>query len=213
VDVWEVVRSELGVVEFVAACLYGRHVQRGSLEHLLKSAFEALDADRDGLVHIDEIRTMFRERDAPFLERLPQNHPFDLSAWCSCLQTNQDSPTRRGCGPSHQRVPSGGAENSKDSPTRLAAPVTHQRVPSGGAGGATANFNAYEAQAVPLAPQAGVFVSKLPATPTGVVSPVGAQHLLLPAMTQEIGANAAVSTNMLNFARVTTRHSINMVPR
>jgi calcium-dependent protein kinase len=75
----------INFTEFVAACLYTRHVQSGTLEELLGNAFNALDTDRDGKVCIAEIRELFRERDAPFLEHLPQDRPFDLKTWCSSL--------------------------------------------------------------------------------------------------------------------------------
>lgn len=78
--------GEINFTEFVAACLYYRHVQRGTLEDLLRGAFEALDTDRDNLVSVSEIRDLFRERDAQFLEQLPQDRPFDLRTWCSSLQ-------------------------------------------------------------------------------------------------------------------------------
>ena len=44
--------GRINYTEFVAACLYARFVQRGSLEDLLRSAFEALDSDRDGLIQV-----------------------------------------------------------------------------------------------------------------------------------------------------------------
>jgi Ca2+-binding EF-hand superfamily protein len=78
----------INFTEFVAACTYCRYVQSGSLEDLLRHAFEALDLDRDGLVSINEIRDLFRERDAPFLEHLPQDQPFDLETWCTTLQNS-----------------------------------------------------------------------------------------------------------------------------
>merc|ERR1711908_73634 len=40
----------INFTEFVAVCLYARHAFQGSLDALLRQAFEALDDDRDGLV-------------------------------------------------------------------------------------------------------------------------------------------------------------------
>jgi hypothetical protein len=76
--------GDIGFTEFVAACLYGRY--EGSLEELLRAAFDALDMDRDGFVSVAEIRSQFRERDAQILDQLPQDKPFELSTWSSCLQ-------------------------------------------------------------------------------------------------------------------------------
>jgi calcium-dependent protein kinase len=98
--------GDLSFTEFVAACLYSRHVQSGTLEDLLRSAFEALDADRDGLVSIDEVRELFRERDTPFLESLPQDEPFDLKTWCSTLQAKcATRPAKPTCAHSGQSAP------------------------------------------------------------------------------------------------------------
>jgi len=68
----------LSFTEFVAACLSTR---QSSLDELMISAFDALDDDRDGLVRVEAIRGVFRERPFPLLHRLPQDRPFDLEDW------------------------------------------------------------------------------------------------------------------------------------
>jgi len=77
----------LSFTQFVAAGLYGRFAKEGSVDDLMRIAFESLDTDRDGHVRVDEIRQLFRERDAPFLNTLPQDRSFTLAEWISCLQT------------------------------------------------------------------------------------------------------------------------------
>jgi len=77
----------LSFTQFVAAGLYGRFVKEGSVDDLMRISFESLDTDRDGHVRVDEIRQLFRERDTPFLNTLPQDRSFTLSDWISCLQT------------------------------------------------------------------------------------------------------------------------------
>jgi len=71
-------KGGLSFTEFVAACLLDRH---GCLEELITSAFEALDDDRDGLVRVGAIRSVFKEHQFPLLHRLPQDRPFDLEEW------------------------------------------------------------------------------------------------------------------------------------
>jgi len=77
----------LSFTQFVAAGLYARFAKEGSVDEIMRLSFESLDTDRDGHVHVDEIRRLFRERDAPFLNTLPQDRSFSLSDWTSCLQT------------------------------------------------------------------------------------------------------------------------------
>lgn len=84
----------LSFTQFVAACLYQRHSADG-LEGLLRTAFEAIDSDRDGLVHMSEIKALFRERDAEFLRRLPQSKPFAVEEWLQCLE---EEPSKAGVG-------------------------------------------------------------------------------------------------------------------
>jgi serine/threonine protein kinase len=79
----------INFTEFVAACLYARHIvqdHQASLGHLLERAFDALDDDRDGWITLDQVTPLFRERDAPSLQRLPQDRPFDKREWSECLR-------------------------------------------------------------------------------------------------------------------------------
>merc|ERR1719238_2103877 len=68
----------LNFTQFVAACLYARHARSGNLDALMRRTFEALDDDRGGLVRLEDIRPLFRERDAPLLMQLPQEKAFDM---------------------------------------------------------------------------------------------------------------------------------------
>lgn len=77
----------LSFTQFVAAGLYARFAKEGSTDNIMRISFESLDTDRDGLVRVDEIRRLFRERDTPFLNTLPQDRSFGLSDWISCLQS------------------------------------------------------------------------------------------------------------------------------
>lgn len=73
----------LNYTEFMAAYIHARFK---TLDDLLKQTFHALDADRDGLISVAEIRDSFRERDAPLLQMLPQGRPFNIQEWCDCAQ-------------------------------------------------------------------------------------------------------------------------------
>merc|ERR1712066_1218587 len=73
----------IGFTEFVAACICARF---GSAEELAHQAFYAMDSDRDGWVHVRDIRRLFRERDAQLLQRLPQARPFSLPEWCTAME-------------------------------------------------------------------------------------------------------------------------------
>jgi Ca2+-binding EF-hand superfamily protein len=84
----------IGFTEFVAACLYARHATKGTRskhQHLMEQAFRALDDDRDGYVTFDQVRMLFRERDAPSFRWLPQDRPFLIDEWCSCLRAVESS--------------------------------------------------------------------------------------------------------------------------
>jgi Ca2+-binding EF-hand superfamily protein len=79
----------LTFVEFVAACLYSR---LAPLDHwLAEQTFHSLDCDRDGLVNVDEARTVFGQ-DLP--KGLPRSRSFALAEWIACvidgLQLNLD---------------------------------------------------------------------------------------------------------------------------
>lgn len=75
-------KGSIGYTEFVAACICARH---GSFEDLVRQAFYVLDTDRDGLVSVSAVRSLFREHDAPLLGMLPQSRPFNQAEWCACL--------------------------------------------------------------------------------------------------------------------------------
>jgi calcium-dependent protein kinase len=83
--------GSISFTEFVAACLHARYVTDGSLEPLMKRAFEALDDNRDGLVSHDEVCSLFRERDAPTLRCLPRDRDFDVDEWIRLLQFARSS--------------------------------------------------------------------------------------------------------------------------
>eukprot|EP00928_Gymnodinium_smaydae_P047951 TRINITY_DN32015_c0_g1_i1.p1 TRINITY_DN32015_c0_g1~~TRINITY_DN32015_c0_g1_i1.p1 ORF type:complete len:501 (-),score=91.18 TRINITY_DN32015_c0_g1_i1:355-1857(-) len=89
----------MSYTECVAACICARH---GSDEELTRQAFHAMDADRDGWVHVDDIRRLFRERDAYMLRDLPQDRPFDLGEWCACVEAHRSAKPKS----SHRRVKS-----------------------------------------------------------------------------------------------------------
>lgn len=74
----------LNFTEFVAACLCTKY---GAPEVFATRAFLALDSNRTGLVRVDEIRGLFRERDQPFLNTLPQDRPFGLAEWRKCVES------------------------------------------------------------------------------------------------------------------------------
>uniref|UniRef100_A0A7S1MM73 Non-specific serine/threonine protein kinase n=1 Tax=Alexandrium catenella TaxID=2925 RepID=A0A7S1MM73_ALECA len=90
IDVSEVLRagdfdhsSGLNFTEFVAACLFTAY---GNAENFASVAFNALDSDRDGKVTVKEVESLFRERDKPFLDSLPQDRPFGLEEWKICVE-------------------------------------------------------------------------------------------------------------------------------
>jgi len=76
-------KGAIGYTEFIAACICARH---GSFEDLVRQAFYVMDTDRDGLVSIHQVRRLFRERDTPLLDMLPQLRPFNQAEWCQCLE-------------------------------------------------------------------------------------------------------------------------------
>jgi len=72
--------------EFLAVCSFSRYYSEPSLDSLMKKSFHALDDDRDDLLRVEEVRSVFRERDAVLFESLPQDAPFGIDEWCSCLR-------------------------------------------------------------------------------------------------------------------------------
>jgi len=85
-------KGGINFTEFVAACLYQSYASIGSLGELMQRAFIALDTDRDGLVSLDDVLPLFRERDARSFQWLPQDRPFDAFEWLSCLKIAGQSP-------------------------------------------------------------------------------------------------------------------------
>lgn len=65
--------------EFVAACLYARLSPLDSW--LAEQAFDAMDLDKDGLVHPNQVRKMF----GVLPEGLPTNRPICANEWLGCL--------------------------------------------------------------------------------------------------------------------------------
>lgn len=94
-------KGGIGYTAFIAACIYARH---GSDEELTRQAFHAMDSDRDGLVHANDVRTLFRERDAELLASLPQARPFTMQEWCASVEAynRKEKPAKR----THRRVKS-----------------------------------------------------------------------------------------------------------
>merc|ERR1712232_296680 len=75
----------LGYTEFVAICLHNRLGPNLDAE-LMERAFDSLDHDRDGYVHMEDICLLFRE----FPPGLPQDRPFTLEEWQeSVLQSDK----------------------------------------------------------------------------------------------------------------------------
>lgn len=83
----------LNFTQFVAAGLYAKLASQGSLNDLMRLSFEALDSARVGQIRVAAIRPLFRERDAPFLNTLPQDRPFSLAEWTACLQSMRQPRT------------------------------------------------------------------------------------------------------------------------
>mmetsp|Transcript_32055 Transcript_32055/g.75183 ORF Transcript_32055/g.75183 Transcript_32055/m.75183 type:complete len:588 (+) Transcript_32055:56-1819(+) len=72
----------LSFSEFVAACSYSQY---RPLQLLADTVFSTLDSDRDGLVHMSDIRPICRECDLRFLVSLPQSRPFTADDWSRCV--------------------------------------------------------------------------------------------------------------------------------
>eukprot|EP00931_Biecheleriopsis_adriatica_P003549 TRINITY_DN105350_c0_g1_i1.p1 TRINITY_DN105350_c0_g1~~TRINITY_DN105350_c0_g1_i1.p1 ORF type:complete len:572 (-),score=106.06 TRINITY_DN105350_c0_g1_i1:40-1710(-) len=81
-------RGCLNFTEFVAAAITDRYE---NLEQLCLKAFYALDADRNGLLQVADLRKLFRERDRPFLDALPQDEGITKDVWCQRISDYIDS--------------------------------------------------------------------------------------------------------------------------
>lgn len=77
----------LGFTEFTAASLFSSY---DTIEDIARQAFFALDDDRDGLLHVDDIRSMFRERDQDVLNTLPQDEYFGVDDWLDLVRAMED---------------------------------------------------------------------------------------------------------------------------
>lgn len=76
----------LHFTEFVAICLYS---QGGSVDDLIDASFCAFDEDRDGMVHVRDIRALFPNGEFPTLRKLPQSRGFDLEEWRTCFKSDR----------------------------------------------------------------------------------------------------------------------------
>jgi len=85
-------KGGINFTEFIAACLYQSYASIGSLGELMQRAFLALDSDRDGFVSLEDVLPLFRERDAKMFQWLPQDRPFDVVEWLSCLKKAGENP-------------------------------------------------------------------------------------------------------------------------
>lgn len=80
----------LSFTEFVATCLYQK---QDSTDGLVRRAFEALDDDRDGLVHANDVFTLFQELDFSSYALLPQDKPISMTEWCALFNEAFTQPT------------------------------------------------------------------------------------------------------------------------
>jgi hypothetical protein len=86
-------KSVVSFVEFAATCLWGTDDTRSTIA---ERAFNALDDNRDGLVHMGECRHMFRDCDFMDLRGLPMDRPFAIHEWCAAVGCNvSDQPKKR----------------------------------------------------------------------------------------------------------------------
>eukprot|EP00927_Polykrikos_kofoidii_P008054 TRINITY_DN13335_c0_g1_i1.p1 TRINITY_DN13335_c0_g1~~TRINITY_DN13335_c0_g1_i1.p1 ORF type:complete len:686 (+),score=115.91 TRINITY_DN13335_c0_g1_i1:283-2058(+) len=69
----------LSHTEFVAACLHGRF--QSNHDKLFEQAFAAMDRDRDGFVHANEVPPFFGQ----LPPQLPRERPFRVDEWLNCI--------------------------------------------------------------------------------------------------------------------------------
>lgn len=89
-------KGKVSFTEFVAACLSASYESTEGLNGaLLRSAFAALDTDRDGLVSLnDDILPYFNQRSIQgSLRMLPQDRLFDEDEWHDCLRDVETNST------------------------------------------------------------------------------------------------------------------------
>lgn len=83
----------LSFTEFAATCLYAKQDSATPADTLVKRAFEALDDDRDGLVHARDIFALFQEHDFSRFPLLPADKPIALHEWISLFNDGFTQPT------------------------------------------------------------------------------------------------------------------------
>lgn len=71
----------IGFTEFAATCLWGAD---DNSDTIAARCFMALDDNHDGMVRMDEIRHLFREKDLLELRNLPTTRPFSINEWRAC---------------------------------------------------------------------------------------------------------------------------------
>jgi serine/threonine protein kinase len=82
----------LSFLEFAATCIWGPD---DTTNTLAERAFAALDDNHDGLVRLDEIRHLFRDRDLMELRNLPSNRAFGAAEWRMAVGGNDEMPGQK----------------------------------------------------------------------------------------------------------------------
>lgn len=89
--------GEINYTEFVAACIYERY---GARVQLFEEAFDAIDADEDGEIWFEELRSVMSQRSLELLLReLPESFScgatsLDLQDWLTLMQESVDAQKR-----------------------------------------------------------------------------------------------------------------------
>jgi calcium-dependent protein kinase len=71
-------KEVISYLEFAAACLWGTD---DTTNTIAERAFKALDDNHNGMVHLDDVRHLFRNFDPAQLHNLPQNRAFGIHEW------------------------------------------------------------------------------------------------------------------------------------
>jgi calcium-dependent protein kinase len=79
----------LSFTEFAATCLYSKE----SADTLVQRAFDALDDDRDGQVHAQDVVDLFQEIELSAHGLLPQDQPITKPEWCALFNEAFTQPT------------------------------------------------------------------------------------------------------------------------
>lgn len=106
----------MNYMEFVAVCLHDRF----EFDELIRRAFHAIDVKRETTITVEEARPLFRERDAPILESLPQGGRLTLEEWGQGIKAWAEK-----AGASGNRLPDGGSARGQSG-----------SIPASGSGGA-----------------------------------------------------------------------------